>query len=359
MQKATWYWVAGGATLIAVLAFVKWEMSRNRRLLTQEVERVIVEAPRKIAKEASQALDQVLTTNSAVLGSGIQTNRDQTQGVVGVVLDVAAKAGRRAGEILTSNSPPTAAGSGQASTQDTVGALLDLAAKTGQQLDRAGLSRTELSDKEEIELGNQLDRDILRQMPDAADPAVLAHLETLAKPLFEQRQRTQIDYRIRVVKSSQINAFGCAGGHIYLTTAFLRRFPSDGEWVMTLGHEMAHIELKHAVHKVQYEYHGQKVLGNLAKVGQVAYAVLSAPYSKEQEFEADAAGFDVCRKAGWSSDRLLVLFENLITMQREDRTQSTPSPEPPSELERRLGNYFSSHPETEDRLARLKASASK
>ena len=232
------------------------------------------------------------------LGSLSTNNTGQTQRVGNAVLDAAAKTASRAGEILVSNFPPSSPTSGQGGTQDTVGALLDLAAKTGQQLDRAVQSGTELSDAEEIEVGNKLDKDVLRQMPDAEDPAVLAHLERLGKPLFERRQRTQINYRIRVVKSVQVNAFGCAGGHIYFTTAFLRRFPSEGEWAMTLGHEMAHIELKHAAHKVQYEYRGEKVLGDLAKVGQVAYAVLSAPYSKEEEFEADAAGYDLLPKAG-------------------------------------------------------------
>ena len=358
MQKDTMYWLAGGAALIAVLGFVKWELARNRRLLTQEVERVVVEAPRKIVKEASQAINEVLATNSVLLGSTAATNTGQTQGVVNAVLDLAAKTASRAGQILASSSP-NAPAPGSGSTQDTVGAILDLAAKTGQQLDRAVQSRTELSDAEEIELGNKLDKDLLRQMPDAGDAAVLAHLQALGKPLFERRQRTQIEYRIRALKSAQINAFSGAGGHIYFTTAFLRRFPTDGEWVMALGHEMAHIELKHAVHKVQFKYQTQKVIGDLAKVGQVAYAILSAPYSKEQEFEADAAGYDLCRKVGWSSGKLLLLYENLIVLEREEQSRPKASPEPASEFERRLGDYFSSHPHTEDRLERLRARASK
>jgi predicted Zn-dependent protease len=99
-------------------------------------------------------------------------------------------------------------------------------------------------------------------------------------------------------------------------------------------------------------------LGDLALVGQVAYAILSSPYTKEQEFEADTSGFDACRKAGWSPDRLLVLFENVAKWERENEKRSGKSSEASSELERRLGNYFSSHPQTEERLARLRKRAS-
>ncbi len=154
-----------------------------------------------------------------------------------------------------------------------------------------------------------------------------------------------------------INAFGSAGGHIYFTTAFLRRFTTDGELAMTLGHEIAHIDLKHAVRKVQYEYQSEKVVGGLAKIGQVVYGVLSLPYSREQEFDADAAGFDACRKAGWSSGSLLVLFDNLIRLEHDGQRKAEAVSGPPSDLERRLGDYFSSHPPTEERLARLKKRA--
>ena len=154
-----------------------------------------------------------------------------------------------------------------------------------------------------------------------------------------------------------VNAFSIAGGHIYVTTAFLRHFDTDGELAMTLGHEMAHIELKHAVHKVQYEYHSEKVVGKVAKIGQVVYGVLTLPYGKDQEYEADASGFDTCRKAGWSSDSLLVLFENYEKFERDHDPEHAVESGDPADLEHRLGNYFSSHPPTDERLARLKKKA--
>jgi predicted Zn-dependent protease len=196
-------------------------------------------------------------------------------------------------------------------------------------------------------------------MPEANDPKSLARLESLAKPLIDQCQRKLILYKIRIVKSSKINAFGCAGGHVYITTTFLKRFTTDEELAMTLGHEIAHVELKHAVHKVQYLYRTRKTLGEAANIGQVAYAVLSAPYTKDQEFEADAVGFDACRKVGWETAKLLALFEGFSQLEQEQaKSRVGGATETGSDLERKAGDYFSTHPGAAERLVRLKARAS-
>jgi Zn-dependent protease with chaperone function len=127
---------------------------------------------------------------------------------------------------------------------------------------------------------------------------------------------------------------------------------------MTLGHEMAHVDLKHAIHKVQFLYQSQKIVGNLANLGQPLYATLTAPYEKDNEFEADAVGFDACRKAGWESSKLLSLYEGFIKLEQEQaKGRGDSSAEPATGLENRLGDYLKAHPPTAERLARLKARA--
>ena len=129
---------------------------------------------------------------------------------------------------------------------------------------------------------------------------------------------------------------------------------------MTLGHEIAHIDLKHAVQKVQLVNQGQKFVGNLANLAQPLYAFLTTPYERDKEFEADAVGFDACRKAGWESSKLLSLYEGLIKLEQEQaKNRGDGSVEPATglenRLENRLGNYFNAHPPTKERLDRLKA----
>ena len=198
MQKGTYAWLAAGIALIGVLFFIKWEIARNRRQLVQEVGQVVAEAPGKIAKETARQLDQIAASNAPAASndSGGQTS---TQNFFGAALDVVTKTGRRAGEILSSNT--TSAGGAPDKTADTVGRLLDLASDTERQLDQLGLDRTQLTDEEEMEVGRKMDQEILREMPEASDPQTLARLRTVAGPLFEQRKRKAIDYQIRIVRS--------------------------------------------------------------------------------------------------------------------------------------------------------------
>jgi predicted Zn-dependent protease len=304
------YAIMAGCLLMFIggLFFLKTEMDRNRQILAQDVDQAVRDTPAKIAQDTIVKLDQALSNSVApVEGRSEQTN-------------------------------------------DPVGSLFNLAKDVGRQVNQIGLNATELSDEEEMDFGHKLDQEILKDMPEDSDPVNLARLQTLAKNLVSQCHRKQITYNFRIVRSKTVNAFSIAGGYVYVTSAFLKRFQSDGELAMTLGHEIAHVELKHAVHKVQYEYQTQKIAGDAGSVVQLGYAVLSSPFSKDEEFAADAWGFTACKNAGWKPAQLFLLFEDLEKYQESQSAES----EPPTEFERRMGQYFDSHPPTADRLARLK-----
>jgi predicted Zn-dependent protease len=355
VERTTFYWVAGGVLAMGLLAGLKWHFASQPRPPAPVVTYSLTNLPPGM-KKPEPPPGQPAISNSPSPAVSMPTNTASTQDAYGEVLDVAAKAGERAGKIF-SGTNASGSRTNKAKPGGKMDDVLELAADTARQLDEIGLERTQLTDAEEMEYGNKMDRQILKEMPEVSNPALLKRLQAIAEPLVAQSKRKGITYRIRIVESPLVNAFGCAGGHVYFTSSFLRRFNADADIAMVMGHEIAHIELKHAVRKVQYEYQGEKVVGDFAKVGQVLYAVLSSPYTKDQEFEADAAGFDMCRRAGWSAKSLLPVLEKLSLMEREKQAQAGGTGEPRSELERKLGNYFRSHPQTDERLARLKKRA--
>ena len=341
-QNGTLNWIIGGIILVVLLFFVKYEMASMRRTLPGEIKDAVIQG-------AGAAVQDAITTVGQVLSNNVSTNISfpaNAHDAVGAVMDTAS----RAGQIFTNGlstqpgQPPSAG--------DLLNGVLNLTTEAGKQVNQLALQATELTVDQEIELGRKMDKEVLSEMPDADDAVNTQRLQTLAKPLLEQCRRKDIPYHIRLVKSRVVNAFSIAGGYIYVTTSFLDHFTSDAELAMTMGHEIAHVDLKHAVHKVQFYYHGQQLVGDLADIGQLCYSVISAPYSRDQEYEADAWGFAACRKAGWESDKLLQTFEDLDKYEQSEQVK-VGNP-PPTGLERKVGEYFDTHPKTPDRLARLK-----
>lgn len=355
MQMKKWLWLAGIIVLVGTLVYIKWDMAQNRRMASQETDTAAAETP---TKAADRALKQTLTNNAP--SSGSQTDPQSTQQLdpMAPLKDLFKNVPP---QLLGNTSPPPATQPGDAKQPaNPLTTLLDVVPNAGRLLDQPALKATEISDEEEMAYGDKLDKQICREMRPTSNAKTLSRLESLAKPLIEQRRRKAIRYQFRILESSKINAFACAGGHVYLTTTFMKRFSSDEELAMTLGHEIAHIDLKHAVQKVQLVNQGQKFVGNLANLAQPLYAFLTTPYERDKEFEADAVGFDACRKAGWESSKLLSLYEGLIKLEQEQaKNRGDGSVEPATglenRLENRLGNYFNAHPPTKERLDRLKA----
>jgi len=295
---------------ICGLFFIKKEMNRDRQILAHDVDQVVSDASVKVVEKTINTFNQVLS-NAIPLNT---TNQSQTT--------------------------------------NSINSLINLVTDVGRRVDRIALDSTQMSDDEEINFGKKLDIEILKDMPEEEDPIKVVRLERLAKKLTVQCNRKNIHYTIRIVKSSVVNAFSIAGGYIYVTTSFLEKFSSDADLTMTLGHEIGHVELKHAVHKVQYYFNAQKIFGDAGAIVQVGYSILSSPFSKDQEYEADAWGFKACKNAGWESNSLFNFFKELEKYEQKSHQSKE---DPLSQFERSVGEYFDSHPKTSDRLARIKS----
>jgi predicted Zn-dependent protease len=57
-----------------------------------------------------------------------------------------------------------------------------------------------------------------------------------------------------VVASAEVNAFALLGGQVFVTRGMLGFVESEAELAAVLGHEIAHVDLRHCVERYQYEY---------------------------------------------------------------------------------------------------------
>jgi predicted Zn-dependent protease len=211
--------------------------------------------------------------------------------------------------------------------------------------DQPGLRLTRLSDSEEMQLGAEL----LKTMPWSENPSATLRLVRVAQPMLPHVHRANITYQFHVVHAPMINAFALPGGQIIVTDALLRFVQSDSELAEVLGHEMAHVDLRHAVEHYQYQYR----LGSLVEL---FHRLATMPYSADQELDADAEGLRLAIAAGYDPAAGPALFTRMQQQFHETASPhaTTPAGEIAHSLGDALGSYFRSHPPSEERARRLR-----
>ena len=223
---------------------------------------------------------------------------------------------------------------------------LDLARLTPEQEARLGAELNEL-----VLTGNPVDR--------GGD---LQRLRRAAGPLIATVARKEVEYRFTVLDSDEVNAFSLPGGYVYVSSGLFRLVGESAEpeqdyaLQFALGHEIAHVDLKHDLELVARNNASVKAKGDaLLKLFMVPIGV---GYPDAQEFAADAWTYQRMTGRIDRTRREALMF--LIRLQgHAERTgyrNGREVPEPKSGLTL-VENHYRSHPAAWDRLDRLKALA--
>lgn len=210
----------------------------------------------------------------------------------------------------------------------------------------AGAGACAISQQQELELGRQYAVEINEQLPIIEDAEVHRYVNLLGDRIAQQGGR-QLDYTFFVVNTDVINAFAVPGGYVYVNRGLIERTDNLSEFAGVLGHEIAHVELRHGVEQMEAMQRAQLgvALGSIllgppqgaaAAAVNVGAGLYFARNSREAEHEADALAVPLLVNAGIHPRGLATFFEELIA--ERERT--------PSALEQ----WFSTHPLTEERI---------
>ncbi|PSQ90086.1 MAG: peptidase M48, partial [Bacteroidetes bacterium QS_4_64_154] len=108
---------------------------------------------------------------------------------------------------------------------------------------------------EEVKLGKKADKQIqnqygvyedeeLQQYVDEVAQEVLAESH-IRRPETPQKFR-ETEFHFRVLDSPVINAFALPGGYVYVTRGLLAHLNNEAQLAVVLGHEIGHVEARHA-----------------------------------------------------------------------------------------------------------------
>jgi predicted Zn-dependent protease len=142
------------------------------------------------------------------------------------------------------------------------------------------------------------------------------------------------------------------GGRIYVTKGMLDHLETEAELASVLGHEIAHVDLKHWFERIQYEYAARKIGGEpMGAMAAIGYELLQVGFSETLEYEADRMGTIYAGRARYHPQAGQLVFAGLRQFADGKKDLSETVGEEVADL---LGDafddYFRTHPGGEGRI---------
>lgn len=211
----------------------------------------------------------------------------------------------------------------------------------------------EMSEDQEIRLGQDLGGRLLGAMPPLPDAEVQAFVNRLGRWLSLQTERPDLPWHFAIVANDSLGAFATPGGNIFVTSALVSLMRDESELAGVLAHEIAHVIERHHVKAVMKKARAgltrdlvadvaAEYTGGNPMVAQVlldsGMNIYASGLDHEDEFAADEAGMLLAARAGYDPFGLLMLLTTLDAL---------------DPAEPRASLLFSTHPDTRARVERL------
>jgi predicted Zn-dependent protease len=167
-------------------------------------------------------------------------------------------------------------------------------------------------------------------------------------------------YHFAVLDTSEINAFACPGGIIFITKGLIMTCKNEDQLAAVLAHEVGHVVDKDGINSISKArwtevwtamgkeavtmYGGSVAAGVVSlfegSIDDVFKTIVVNGYSREAEYAADAAAVKELTRAGYDPTALVAV---LTIMEAKGKGATS--------------GIFKTHPPTSERLAKVKALA--
>ena len=191
----------------------------------------------------------------------------------------------------------------------------------------------------------------------STDPSINSRITNIGKRLSAKTENRSLPYQFKALNTNKINAFALPGGPTYVTVGLLNGLnPTDDELAAVMGHELGHINNRHGVKAmelalgagfvtdlVKSQLKKSEGLGldandvnRIDKYNKAVAGFVSMGYSRDNEYEADAAGLNYMTAAGYNPYAMVSLMTKLQALEGRKTTN--------------LEEFFSTHPATTKRI---------
>ena len=185
------------------------------------------------------------------------------------------------------------------------------------------------SESQEIQMGQQYHEELLKEYMVYKDDKLQKYVQDIVTKIGASCDRPNLDYKVLILDTNEVNAFAIPGGHVYVLRGILPYFNSESELACVLAHEIGHVCARHGV-----ESQSVAALSDIGlKIGALligggdndkanqTYKLSSGisqlgllSYSREHEMEADRLGVKYSARAGFSPlgmEQTMKMFERM------------------------------------------------
>ncbi len=166
-----------------------------------------------------------------------------------------------------------------------------------------------LTAQDEAAIGGELNRVILEFNPRDDRTSTRGLLEVVTA-YTESRPRMELNYSVTILDSDVPNAFSHPGGYLYVSRGLLDMVADAEDHVLefVIGHELAHLELGHAMGCLRSPVVRELKDGTLRKL---YFLILPHAYPDELEFAADEWVYSRMRRRGRSNFEILACLRKV------------------------------------------------
>jgi hypothetical protein len=209
--------------------------------------------------------------------------------------------------------------------------------------------------EDEKQLGRALHELILSTNRKVETGPMLRLVEATAEPFVAARTRKDIDYTFTVLDSDAINAFSHPGGYVYVTSGLMDWIGEDQIYALEflLAHEIAHVDLRHALTCLSDPGVEELDLGTLQ---QFLVLILPLGYAPDRlDLEADRWAYQQMLRLDRSMRERLAFLRKLEGYARDQGFEKGRVPLKPSADASPLENHLRAHPAPSRRLKPLES----
>jgi beta-barrel assembly-enhancing protease len=214
------------------------------------------------------------------------------------------------------------------------------------------------SPQQDIEIGQEVSKQAEQQIVLLKDKKADDYLDRLGHKLASKAPGEKFPYQFKGVNDSSINAFALPGGFLYINRGTIEAADNEAQLAGVIGHEIGHAALRHGTNQMTKAsaletlaslggaMGGKSVVGLLGQLGANfgAQSIL-LKYSRDAERQADIVGTQILYDNNYDPRQMAEFF---VKLEEESRKSGS-----------RPIQFFSSHPNPENRVTAVNAEVTK